>query len=150
MDRAVFAQVYVGARLTQSGDVLVTTTFPLRAIVDTRGYAIAESGVRILRIPDAETDQFTPRVLAALLLAGGSGSRPAGAVRGRSLEDCRLALLPPEHVRSLDHLLAETEARRKLALQELDKLAELQDAAIGGLISGTLTISPYQQTGQDE
>ena len=96
MDRAMFADVYQAARLTQPDDVLVTTTFPLHAIVDTDGYAIAEAGVRILRIPDTETEQFTPRVLVALLLAAGSVPRPAGAVRGRSLEDCRLALLPPE------------------------------------------------------
>lgn len=150
IDRAVFAQEYRGARLTQPDDVLVTTTFPLRAIVDTDGYSIAESGVRVLRILSEGTTSFTPRVLVALLVAAGSGSRPDGAVRGRSLEDCRLALLRPGQVLSLDYLLSEIEARRELARQELDKLAELQDAAIGGLVSGTLTITPYQSTGQDE
>ena len=30
MDRAVFAEVYLGAKLTAPGDVLVTTKFPLR------------------------------------------------------------------------------------------------------------------------
>ena len=36
------------------------------------------------------------------------------------------------------------------ALPGTQTTAELQDAAIGGLISGTLTITPYHSTGQDE
>ena len=47
-------------------------------MVDTRDYAIAEFPVRILRIPAAEAEQFTPAVLAALLFADGSGTRGPG------------------------------------------------------------------------
>ena len=120
-------------------------------MVDTRDYAIAEFPVRILRIPAAEAAQFTPRVLAALLFADGSGTRTAGAVRaGRSLEDQRLTVLPPDQVPHLDLLLGEIEARRDLARQELDVLDELQHAAIGGIIDGTLTVIPDELNGQDE
>jgi hypothetical protein len=119
--------------------------------VDTRGYSIAEFPVRILRIPAAEADQFTPRVLAALLFADGSGIRAAGAVRaGRPLEDQRVLVLPPAQVRQLDRLLAEIDARRDLARRELNVLDELQDAAIGGLIDGTLTLIPDEPNGQDQ
>ena len=77
------------------------------AMVDRDGYSIAEFPVRILRIPETEAEQFTPRVLAALLFADGSGTRAAGAVRaGRALEDQRVLLLPPAQVRRLDQLLA--------------------------------------------
>jgi hypothetical protein len=80
-------------------------------MVDTRDYAIAEFPVRILRIPAAEAEQFTPAVLAALLFADGSGTRAAGAIRaGRSLEDQRVIMLPPDQVRSLDRLLGEIDA----------------------------------------
>jgi hypothetical protein len=80
-------------------------------MVDTRDYAIAEFPVRILRIPAAEAEQFTPAVLAALLFADGSGIRAAGAIRAaRSLEDQRVIVLPPDQIRSLDRLLGEIDA----------------------------------------
>jgi hypothetical protein len=59
-------------------------------------------------------------------------------------------VLPPDQVRSLDRLLGEIQARRDLVRRELDVLGELRDAAIGGLIDGTLTVIPDDQTGQDE
>jgi N-6 DNA methylase len=151
VDRALFARTHPAGRLTAPGDVLVTTVPRPGVMVDTRGYAIAEFPVRILRIPAAEAERFTPAVLAALLFADGSGPRVAGAIRpGRSLEDQRVIALPPDQVRSLDRLLGEIGARRDLARRELEVLGELQDAAIGGLIDGTLTVIPDDQTGQDE
>jgi hypothetical protein len=151
VDRALFARTHRSARLTEPGDVLVTTVPRPGAMVDTHGYGVAQFPVRVLRIPAAEAAQFTPRVLAALLFADGSGTRTAGAVRaGRSLEYQRLRMLPPDQVRQLDRLLGDMDARRDLARQELDVLGELQDAVIGGLIDGTLTVIPDDQNGQDE
>ena len=151
VDRAVFARTHPAARLTAPGDVLVTTVPRPGVMVDTRGYAIAEFPVRILRIPAAEAEQFTPAVLAALLFADGSGVRAPGAVRaGRSLEDQHVAVLPPDQVRHLDRLINKIDARRELARHELDVLGELQHAAIGGLIDGTLNVIPYEPTGQDQ
>jgi len=151
VDRALFARAHPSARLTEPGDVLATTVPRPGVMVDTRGYAIAEFPVRILRIPAAEAEQFTPRVLAALLFADGTGTRAAGAVRpGRSLEHRRVTVLPPDQVRHLDRLLGEIDARRDLARRELDVLGELQDAAIGGLINGTLTVIPDELNGQDQ
>jgi hypothetical protein len=151
VDRATFARGYPSAKLTRPGDVLVTMLPRPAAIVDVRGYAIAEFGIRILRIPDAEADLFSPRVLAALLFADGSGNRVNGAVRTSCpLEDQRLPRLEPEQIRGLDQFLAAIDARRDLARRELDKLGETRDAAIGGLISGTLTVTPTELTGQDE
>lgn len=150
VDRALFASAYQSARLTMPGDVLVTTQAPLAAMVDTDGYSIAEYGVRILRIP-AKEQQFTPRVLAALLFADGSGNRVNGAIRtSRPLEEQRLPLLEAEQVRHLDQFLVELDARRDLARRELARLDETQDAAIGGLIGGTLTVIPMEPTGQDQ
>lgn len=151
VDRALFARTRPTARLTAPGDVLVTTVPQPGVMIDTRGYAIAEFPVRILRIPAAEAEQFTPAILAALLFADGSGTRAAGAIRAsRSLEDQRVIVLPPDQVRSLDRLLGEIDARRDLARRELDVLGELQAAAVGGLIDGTLTVIPDELTGQDE
>ena len=151
IDRETFAQAYPNARLTEPGDILVTMTPRAAAMVDRDGFSIAEFPVRILRIPVAEAEQFTPRVLAALLFADGSGTRPAGAVRaGRALEDQRVLLLPPDQVRRLDQLLTGIEARRDLARKELDVLDELQAATIGGLIDGTLTLTSDELSGQEE
>lgn len=121
------------------------------AMVDRDGFSIAEFPVRVLRIPVTEAEQFTPRVIAALLFADGSGTRAAGAVRaGRALEDQRVPLLSPSQVHHLDQLLTQIEARRDLARKELGVLDELQTATIGGLIDGTLTITSDELSGQGE
>lgn len=141
LDREVFASRYRNATLTQPGDVLVTTVPHPGAIVDSGGYAIAESPVRILRIPAAEAAQFTPRVLCALLFGGEPGTRPAGAVRAAgNVDEQRVLLLPPGHVKALDGLLASIDARRALAQREIDVLDELRRVAAGGLIDGTLSL----------
>jgi hypothetical protein len=142
VDRAILAR-YPSAKLTRPGDVLITMLPRPAAIVDVRGFAVAELGIRILRIPDDEAELFTPRVLAALLFADGSGNRVDGAVRNSCpLEGQLLPLLEPDEVRGLERFLADIDSRRDLARRELDKLAETQDAAVGGLISGTLTLIP--------
>ncbi len=142
VDFEVFVKRYPGARLTEPGDVLVTMSPRPGAMVDQAGYSIAEFPVRVLRIPEPESEQFTPRLLAALLFADGSGGRPAGAVRpGQTLEDQRVVLLPPAEVRRLDTLLAEIHARRSAAQREIDVLDELLQVATGGLIDGTLTLA---------
>jgi hypothetical protein len=141
IDRELFASRYPNAKLTQPGDVLVTTVPRPGATIDWDGYAIAEFPVRILRIPAAEAEQFTPRVMCALLFGDGSGVRPPGAVRAAdSLDEQQLLLLPPGQVRALDELLASIDARRALAQQEIDILDDLRDVAVGGLIDGTLTM----------
>jgi hypothetical protein len=151
IDREVFARAYPNARLTEPGDILATTTPRPAAIVDRRGYAIAEFPVRVLRIPAEESEQFTYRVLAALLFADGSGNRATGAVRAaRTLEEHRVILLTPAQVRELDHMLADIDQRRDLARKELAVLDELQQATIGGLIDGTLTLTTSELTGQDQ
>jgi hypothetical protein len=121
--------------------VLVTLTPQPGAMVDHAGYAIAEYPVRILRIPPAETEQFTPRVLAALLFGAGSADRPAGAVRAsRDLHEQLLPLLQRDDVKRLEELLASIEARRELASRETGLLDELRQVSVRGLIDGTLTL----------
>ena len=141
VDLEVFAHRYPNARLTEPGDVLVTMNPRPGTMIDHDGYAIAEYPARILRIPGTEAEQFTPRVLAALLFVGGSGRRPAGAVRmANSLKEQRVLLLPVAEVRHLDALLASIDARRALARREIDMLDELCHIATGGLIDGTLAL----------
>jgi hypothetical protein len=141
VDRAVLAR-YRRAQLTDPGDVIVTTLPEFGVVVDHRGLAVVEYPARILRIPDSEQEQFSPRVLAALLTAGGLGGRPPGAVRqAQRLEDFRVALLSPAEVRLLDVLLAHLDERRRLVQQELDMLGELRDITTTGLVDGTLILT---------
>jgi hypothetical protein len=147
IDRETFARNYHSARLTEPGDVLVNTGQRFGVIVDKHGYAIAEFPVRILRIPAAEIEQFTPRVLAALLSAD-AATRPAGG--NRSLDEQRVLLLAPAEVRRLDQLLTEIDTRRDLARKELDALDELRKVAIGGLIDGTLTLTNDEPSEEEQ
>jgi len=140
VDFEVFASRYAQARLTEPGDVLVTLTPRPGAMIDWDGYAIAEFPVRILRIPAAEAEQFTPRVLRAVLFGDGSAVRVEGAIRaGRSLEDQRLLLLSPAEVRAYDTLLTSLDERMSVAQREIDLLDEFHRTAVSGLINGTLT-----------
>jgi len=142
VDFEVFASRYPSARLTEPGDVLVTMKPHPGAMVDWDGYAIAEFPVRILRIPATETEQFTSRVLGALLFSDGSAVRAEGAIRaGRLLEDQRVILLSPAEVQAFDALLASLDERRAVAQREIDVLDELRRIATGGLIDGTLALT---------
>jgi hypothetical protein len=134
------------AELTEPGDVIVTTAPQFAVLVDHDGLAAVEFPVKVLRIPAAERQTFTPRTLAALLAAGAAGprgrpggERPSGAVRARRLEEREVPVLSPEDARSLDDLLTALDTRRDAAQQELDLLADLRDITAAGLIDGTLT-----------
>jgi hypothetical protein len=136
--------------------VLVTMKPRPGAMIDWDGYAIAEFPVRILRIPATETEQFTSRLLAALLFGDGSGGRAASAVRaGRLLEDQRVPLLSPAEVRLSDALLRSLDGRRAVAQREIDILDELRRVATGGLIDGTLALTsgngqPHRNVGDEQ
>jgi hypothetical protein len=130
------------ARLTESGDVIVTTIPEFGVMVDHQGMAVVEFPARILRIPESEQEQFTPRVLAALLAVRASPARPPGAVRpARRLEEHEVPLLAPAEVRRLDALLAGLDVRRESAQREIDLLEELRDLATSGLVDGTLMLT---------
>lgn len=85
VDRSVLADRYPRLRLTEPGDVIVTLAPRLGVHMDRDGYAVAEFPVRVLRIPVAGRERFTPAVLAALLVAlpevGQATTRAPGAVR---------------------------------------------------------------------
>ena len=149
VDRAVLAEKYPRARLTEPGDVIVTMSPRFGVHVDHDGFSVVEFPARILRIPEQERQQLPPRVLAALLAAGHAGTRAAGAVRPASrLDELCIPLLPPAEVRRLDELLAAADERRRLARREIDLLDELCRIAAAGLSDGTLTIAPTPTTDQ--
>lgn len=150
IDRAALADRYPRVRLTEPGDVVVTTAPEVGVFVDHAGLSVVEFPARALRIPAAESEQFTPRVLAALLAAGSCGVRPAGAVRpALRLEEHTVALLDAAAVRRLDAFLADVDIRRDVAAHEIDALDELRRTATAGLTDGTLAFTgdPTSPTG---
>jgi hypothetical protein len=142
IDRSVLAESYPGVRLTEPGDVIVTTSPEFGALVDHDGYSVARFPARVLRIPPTELGLFTPRVLAALLTAIQSGTRPRGAVRApRRLAERLVPLLAPADVQRLDRLLTDLDSRRQYAQTEVDMLAEIRRIATAGLSDGTLALT---------
>ena len=149
IDRVTLARL-PRAHLTEPGDVVVTTTPEFGVLVDQAGLAVVEFPAKVLRIPAAESDSFTPRTLAALLVGRMPGLRPAGAIRGRRLEDYEVPVLSPAEVSFLDQFLAMLDARQEEAQAELDVITELRDLTTSGLLDGTLTFTerPSVQIGK--
>ncbi len=143
LDRAVLAARYPRARLTEPGDVLVTTIPRFGVRIDHDGFSVAEFPVRVLRIRESGQPRLTPRVLAAMLGADDSPGRPGGAIRAaRRIEDHQVPMLADAVVARLDTLLAELDARRDHARREIDSLDELGRLITAGLSDGTLSIAP--------
>ena len=138
------------AHLTEPGDLVVTTTPEFGVMVDQAGLAVVEFPAKVLRIPATERESFTPRTLAALLAGRMPSLRPAGAIRGRRLEDYEVPVLTPAEVAFLDQFLAALDARQEAAQAELDLITELRDLTTSGLLDGTLTFTerPSVQIGK--
>ncbi len=146
IDRAVLADHYPQATLTEPGDVVVTLTPELGVHVDEDGYSVVAFPARALRIQAEHRDGLTPRVLAALLTVAGTPRAP-GAVRPpRKLDDWEIPLPDPPTVQRLDAVLADLDARRRLAEDELHLLADLRRITVSGLADGTLTLKPPTRT----
>jgi hypothetical protein len=142
IDRATLAGHYPRAKLTEPGDVVVTTVPQLAATVDHEGYSVAEFPARILRIPAAEQAQFTPQVLAALLSPAARASGLPGPVRQvRRLDQYDVVLLSPAEVQRLDALLARLDQQLTSAQQQIDALTEIRNITAAGLLDGTLAIA---------
>ncbi|MGH3438296.1 MAG: hypothetical protein ACRDRN_17745 [Sciscionella sp.] len=142
MDRAVLAQRYPRAVLTEPGDVVVLASPVPSAYLDQEGFSVVEFPARALRIPPSRRDRLTPRVLAALLPVGGT-RRTDRAVRApRRLEEWEIPVLDPATAAAADALLTRLDERRAIARRELAALDEIHAIAASGLTNGTLTFQP--------
>ncbi|MEV5752451.1 hypothetical protein AB0L00_31935 [Actinoallomurus sp. NPDC052308] len=139
VDRIAFESAYPNAQRSLPGDVIITDAPEPAVLVDHDGYAVIEFPARILRLTERGKEQFTPRVLAALLARSG---RVDGAVRPvQRLEEVRLPLLGADELARFDRLLRELDERHRLARKEIDALDELRRIATSGLSDGTLTLA---------
>lgn len=145
IDRAVLAQRYPRAALTEPGDVLVTTSPAPGTLVDDSGFAVVEFPVRALRIAAHRRHQLTPHLLATLLRAA-AATRSDRAVRApKRLHDWEIPVLDARLVRAADTIFTQLDARRTLAERELAALTELDRIAATGLTNATLTIRTEQE-----
>ena len=140
IDRVALADHYPRATLTEPGDVVVTLTPEFGVHVDDDGYSVVAFPARALRIHADHRDGLTPRVLAALLSVASSPRAP-GAIRSpRKLDDWEIPLPDTPTVQRLDAVLADLDARRQLAEDELHLLADLRRITVSGLADGTLAL----------
>ena len=65
IDLLTFAAAYPSGRLTEPGDVVVSASPRVGAIVDTEGGSVVQAPARVLRITAAGRSHFLPAVLAA-------------------------------------------------------------------------------------
>jgi hypothetical protein len=139
VDRVAFETGYPRAQRSLPGDIIITAVPEPAALVDHDGYAVIEFPARIVRITKLGAEQFTPRVLAALLTRSG---RAMGAIRPvQRLDEIRLPLLSSTDLHRLDRLLAELEERRRTARMEINALDEVRRIAATGIADGTLTLT---------
>ncbi len=145
IDQATLGAHYPRAKLTEPGDVVVTTVPQLAAAVDHEGYSVTEFPARILRIPAAEQAQFTPLVLAALLSSAAGATSPAGLAgpvrEARRLDQYQVALLSPAELQRLHALLEGLDQQITRAQQQIDALTEIRNVTAAGLLDGTLTVT---------
>jgi hypothetical protein len=141
IDRAILADKYPRAKLSEPGDVLVSVNPAFGVTIDIDGFSVIQSPVRALRVTEDGRGILTPRVLAALLGEDRGNHRPSSAIRDRRLEDHQIAMLPPAVVADLDLLLSDLAARRTRAADEIDILDELAKLATAGLSDGTLSLA---------
>ncbi|WP_166846063.1 hypothetical protein [Isoptericola sp. BMS4] len=135
-----FAENYPAGRLTEPGDVIVTTTPVPAAVVDDAGFSVVEYPARVLRVTargrsgaggsGGRSDAVVPEVLARDVAA-----QPAGAKWWRSWE---VRLVPAEQADAVGQALRAVDARAAAArreLADLDTLAVvLCDGATGGVV----------------
>lgn len=144
VDRLHLAAEHPGARLTEPGDVVVTTTPRPAAAVDRDGFSAVVYPAWVLRIADVDRDEGAHRLLPDVL-AREITSQPPGAKRWRSW---RVRLLPADQADPVARALDAVADRATAARQELARLDELAATLVAGVASGVVCI--VGSGGQDE
>lgn len=140
----VLAAEYPRLTLTEPGDVIVTLTPILGALVDEEGASVVEFPARVLRLTgEVRRRVLTPHTLAGLLLAAGrDAQRATGAVRAsRRLEAYEIPILTATETQALDGLIRAMNEREMRLRAELETLRELGNLAVGGIADGTLAFT---------
>ncbi|MGF0116036.1 hypothetical protein ACQFYA_06860 [Promicromonospora sp. Marseille-Q5078] len=152
VDRMRLAAEHPGARLTEPGDVVVTTTPRPAAEVDRDGFSAVVYPAWVLRVVDPDGGGDCPRVLSDVV-AREIAAQPSGAKRWRSW---RVRMLPADQAGDVERALRAVADRAAAARRELDRLEALAGALVDGVASGVVQIVPGEvddgvsAAGQDE
>lgn len=134
IDLMTFAAHYPAGRLTEPGDVIVSTSPRVGAFVDIEGGSVVQSPARVLRITEAGRSHFLASVLAL----------DVTAANGPSAGDWRrwqLRVLTDEAVDVLAATTATLDEERHELLARIAALDDLALHLIDGAASGALTIT---------
>lgn len=131
IDRLVLVATAPRARFTEPGDVIYVAPGGAAALVDEAGGHVVQAPARILRCAEGASDG---RRLVPAAVAADIARQP-----GRSRDSWRLRAVGADRAPALSAAAKRITERRKSALAELRRLAELEEALMTGLSAGSLT-----------
>lgn len=131
VNRLVLAAANPGARFTEPGDVVFTTSPTPAAMVDALGGAVVEYPARVLRISPADPGGLMPEVVAADI----------NAAESKDWRRWTLRRLPFAASQNLRPILAELATQRADAELRLQRVNELTTLIRDGVSSGGLIVA---------
>ncbi|MCK9792319.1 hypothetical protein M1843_00985 [Isoptericola sp. 4D.3] len=151
VDRLRLVADHADARLTEPGDVVVTTTPRPAAAVDRDGFSAVVYPAWVLRVRAPDDDGDVGHRLLPDVLAREIAAQPPDAKRWRSW---RVRLLPPDQAAPVARALDAVADRAAAARCELARLEELAATLVDGVASGVVRIdrhadNPVGGGGQD-
>jgi len=144
VDRLRLVTEHADARLTEPGDVVVTTTPRPAAAVDRDGFSAVVYPAWVLRVRPPDDGDVGHRLLPDVL-AREIAAQPPDAKRWRSW---RVRLLPADQAAPVEQALDAVADRARAARRELARLEELAATLVDGVASGVIRI--VGSGGQDE
>ncbi|MEU2199539.1 hypothetical protein [Isoptericola sp. NPDC019482] len=144
VDRLRLVAEHADARLTEPGDVVVTTTPRPAAAVDRDGFSAVVYPAWVLRVRAPDGDDVGHRLLPEVLAREIAAQAP-DAKRWRSW---RVRLLPADQAAPVERALDAVADRAAAARRELARLEELAATLVDGVASGVVRL--VGSGGQDE
>ncbi len=138
IDTLLFAEAYPSGRLTEPGDVVVTSTPHPAAAVDHDGFSVVESPAWVLRVtrrPKRDDGAWPGAVVVPGMVARDVGAQAPGAKRWRAWET---RLVSEDQADEVARVLRAADARAAAARRELAHLDELAEALCDGVAAGVV------------
>lgn len=130
-----FAERYPAGRLTEPGDVVVTTSPRPAAVVDHAGFSVVEYPARVLRVTTRGRDGGRGDAVVPEVLARDVAAQAPGAKWWRSWET---RLVPAAQADAVGRALRDLAERAAMARRELADLDTLAAVLCDGVTSGVV------------
>ncbi|MEG3615718.1 hypothetical protein [Isoptericola haloaureus] len=138
VERLRFVESNPSGRLTEPGDVVVTTTPRPAAVVDHEGFSVVEYPAQVLRVlPPAPTADGTspPAAVVPEVLARDIFAQPEGAKWWRAWET---RLVPPDQADQVARVMRAVSERAAAVRREMRDLDELARTLCDGVTTGVV------------